>query len=344
MGRESKVRIVIQVPTNHTMEVPRGTEAMVAELFEAAGLIGEYTLYLGEFVRGGPHIQGLSVRNLVEGRVIKIRVQPGSNTTSQMLKMMVPEGQDAQEFLTRLQRAEGQLAVESKSKRVQKKMRRLFRALRGDDFSITSVPQEAIEELDFDTLEALDRMLQSLARNSFLIKPGKEQGSYVWLETFRQAMAQSGYDPTADEAHERKVPKEEETEEDKVLSRVLEIEEEIELCESSTAGNLFKYNDAAVELTRDEDTLSNLLRQVETQNAIVEKSRKREAVFAEEMTKLAEKTKALKGELDDLNKRLDAIDEERKMNAVKSQAEKLFVGLTSDERANILAALAGIPA
>jgi hypothetical protein len=344
MSRDSKVRIVIQVPTNHTMEVPRGTEAMVAELFEAAGLIGEYTLYLGEFVRGGPHIQGLSVRGLVEGRVIKIRVQPGSNSTSQMLKMMVPEGQDAQEFLTRLQRAEGQLAVESKSKRVQKKMRRLFRALRGDDFSIISVSQEAIEELDYDTPEALDRMLQSLARNNFVIKNGKEPGSYIWLETFRQAMTQSGYDPTADEVHERKVPKEEDSEENKVLSRILEIEEEIERCGSSTAENLFKYNDAAIELTRDEDTLSNLLRQVETQNAIVEKSRKRETALAAEMKKQLDKEKALKGELDDLNKRLDAIDEERKISTVKSQAEKLLAGLTPVERANILASLTNTPA
>ncbi len=343
MGKESKVRIIVQVPTNHTMEVPRGTEAMVADLFEAAGLEGEYTLFLGEFVKGAAHIQGVSVRQLLDGRIIKIRVQPGNNATSQMLKMMVPEGEAPQAFFDRLKQAEGKLEVESKSNRLRKKMRRLYRRVKGQDFSVSLVPQDAIEELDYETPEALDRMLQSLARNNFIIRSGKEPENYFWLPGFREEMLQSGYDPSADESAEHKISKEDESEEDRALSRIFEIEEEIEHHEGLIAEIVSVHATAAGQLRCAEEALSTLLRQVEEQNANTEKARRHELKLAYQLAGLKEKKGKLKGELNDLNERLAALDEERKISTVKSQAEKLLLGLSPAERANILSALADTP-
>lgn len=339
MAKKRDVRIVIEVPSNHTMVVPKGTEEMVAELFTAAGLSGDYTLFLGEFIKGTSHNQGVSVRGLVDGRVVKIRVQPGNNTTSQMLKMMVPDSEEPAKFCERLQQAEQKMAVESKSKRMQKKMRRLFRAVRGKDFLINEVPQEIIDELDYDSPDALDKALQQLARNNFILSSGSASRSYKWLPSFRETMEQIGYDPSVEPERESIVPKEEDSEEDKVLSRLLEIGEEIEQCSMRITEINVLAGVLDGQLRPAEAELSSLLKQVEEQNMKVEALRKEESRLAKRAAEAKAEMEALIKEQNDSNERLNMIDKEIKLSDTKRKAEAVLAGLPAEDRARVLSEL-----
>lgn len=340
MAKSRPVRITIEVPSNHTMEVPKGTEDMVAELFEAAGLTGDFTLYLGEFVKGTAHIQGVSVRSLVDRRVIKIRVQPGSNTTSQMLKMMVPEGQNAQEFFARLQRAEQQMAVESKSERLKKKMRRLYRAVRGRDFSIAEVPQETIDELDFDSPDALNRTLQNLVRTNFILMSGSEPSSYAWRGSFHEQMELAGYDPEQEAKREKVVPKENESEEDKALSAVLEAEEEIQSLEDHLLELQCEALGVEEALRPAVDEFNALMRQLEDKNAKVEQLRKEETAVNKRVAEARTRKEILERRRHDLNDKLSQIDRERKLDDVRKRARALFADLPPEDRARLINELA----
>lgn len=129
MSKNNKLQVRVQVPSDHTMEIPKGMDDLVWGLFDTAGLTGDFVLYLGKRERGSAHLKGITVRSEPVGRVIKFRAQPGGNETNHTLTFSVPDGMDTGQVYNDLRSAVNRRMSMGQRARTEKKMRRLYRRI-----------------------------------------------------------------------------------------------------------------------------------------------------------------------------------------------------------------------
>ena len=342
MANKKKVREVeveVREPGDHTMEIPKGTEELVEELFQAAGLRGKFLLFLGQHIKGTAHIQGISVRGLYDGRVIKLRVQPGDNTTCHLVNYTVIEPADPEEILRRLKTAESQVDVSQKKTRLEKKMRRLFRLVRGCDFKLGGLPADVYREVGFPSPDDFFAVLRGLARNSFFVTTDGED-TYAWTRDMRAKMSQLGFE--TEEAENRdSVPTEQESEEDRILMRILEIDGELEAVEAEGVAAESELNSARQVCQEVGEVMAALMRQVEATSAAVEAAKRKETDLMCKKDELETQLCQLNKERADLDTRLGELDQAQKISKARRDVEMLLAGLRPEERDILLNQLSG---
>lgn len=312
------------------MDVPRGMPELIADLFHAAGLTGKHILFLGPHIKGTAHIQGISVRGLYDGKVVNLRVQPGDNTTSYLVRFTVPDGVNPQEMLRRLQRAEAQLDSSQKLPRYEKKMRQLFRMLDGRDFMLADLSEDIYRKIGFATALDLVNALRGLAKNAIFLSTDSG-GRFSWTPNMRKRMADLGFEAGLETETETE-PTEEESEEDGILRRILEADGELEVLKS----DIVKATAAVEAATKESDALgadvSALMEKLEALHEKQDAARRREADLIKVRDDLVFTRSELEHERNQLDARLGAIDLERRVAQDKRKAEALLAGLTPEQK------------
>jgi len=318
------------------MEVPDGTEEMVAELFDSADYEGFFTLHLGKFVAGTPHTKGVSARSLDKNRrVIMLRVQPGNNTTNQMLKFRVPDGADPDEFFRRLKEAEDKIEIGTKLARWEKKARRLYRMVKGENFSLETISQTALDELDW-TLETLSEVFESLARHHRFVKVhAKKPGCFEWLPDFREKMVDSGYNPDGERPSASPFP-EEEREEDQLVNRLLTIEEEMRRIGEKETVLESEKTEMASRLRQVQASINDLLRQAQQQNSVLEKIRKEEESISKQEGALKHQRKVFESDERKINDKLAELEKKKNVEQACATAGPALDNLSLAEQAQVL--------
>lgn len=337
MGKKkSEVQIEVKVPTNHTMKVPKGTEDLVAGLFAEAGLKGKFVLFLGEFAKGTAHIQGISVRPRTDERVIILRVQPGDNKTNQLLKYMVPNGVDPAEFHQKLLDAEERMEMGSRLARLEKKMRKLYRLLKGESFSLETVPQSALDELNYKSAAELGGVLEDLARHRRFVKTqAKKPGWFEWRDEFREKMLAAGYNPKDDRPSAVSSP-EENDEEFRLFYRSMDIEEELKRLEDGESALQQEQSGISLNIQVINGNVRNLNKQIQEQQDALNVFFKKEEELSKKANQMKSAKKELEKEKERINDRLNEIEAQKKVERACAAADPALNDLSPAEQAEVL--------
>ena len=334
--RKTAVQVKVKVPSDHTMTIPKGTEELVAHLFEAAGLRGKFTLHLGKLGTGSSHTKGISVRPRNDQRVIMLRVQPGDNATNRMLKYMVPDGTDPEVFFHCLKDAEEKMEVGEKLVRWERKIRKLYRLVKGESFTLENISQVVLDEIDW-SIEALGEALESLARHHRFIKiPAKKPGCFEWLDDYRAKMVDSGYNADNDDRPSASPFPEEEREEDQLVNRLLVIEEEAKRIDVKEAALKREQADVTKRLSDLQATIKDLLKQVEQQNSVLEKIQKEEESLSKKEAALKHQRNALEADERKVNDKLTELEAQRKIEQACATTGPALDNLSLVEQGRVL--------
>lgn len=334
--RKTAVQVKVKVPSDHTMTIPKGTEELVAQLFGAAGLQGKFTLHLGKLGTGSSHTKGISVRPRNDQRVIMLRVQPGDNATNRMLKYMVPDGTDPEVFFHCLKSAEEKMEVGDKLVRWERKIRKLYRLVKGESFTLENISQVVLDEIDW-SIETLGEALESLARHHRFIKiSAKKPGCFEWLDGYRAKMADSGYNADSDDRPSASPFPEEEREEDQLVNRLLVIEEETTRIDVKEAALKREQDDVTKKLSDLQAAINDLLKQAEQQNSLLEKIRKEEESLLKKEAALKHQRAALEADERKVNDKLTELEAQRKIEQACATADPALDNLSLAEQGRVL--------
>lgn len=103
------MRVIIKTAGGHQHPVPKGMLELMVRLLEEAGLDekGTYTVFHGRAIRGTAHRGREQIRIIgLNGRGgIRLRVQPGDNSTGREMVIPIPQGLDAKDLEEQLRNA-----------------------------------------------------------------------------------------------------------------------------------------------------------------------------------------------------------------------------------------------
>lgn len=335
MTKKRKGLVVeVVVSGEHTMVVPSGTEDLVLELFGNAGLTGMFTLYLGEKLPGSPHAKGIRVCNLINKRNIYFDVQPGGNETRHRLSF-----QSTEAIFNSLKQAEKQMTAQKNSDRWKRKMRKLYRALKGESFDSSKVPQKIIDDLGFQSPEFFHQTLLKISRSGIAISHRKNK-CFGWRDSFVDEMAEKGYVFEEEEEEEEPLYTEEDNEEDRLVGQLLELEDVIKCCREAKKSKEKDLRDALAKQAEQEKVLQDLLQQVEVENQLFDQLRSAVRALEKDEDILVKKIRQLEGQYEEKNKRLKDLESASRISGTVAEMEALLDKLDPEEKKKFLARLA----
>lgn len=345
MSKNNKLQVRVQVPSDHTMEIPKGMDDLVWGLFDTAGLTGDFVLYLGKRERGSAHLKGITVRSEPVGRVIKFRAQPGGNETNHTLTFSVPDGMDTGQVYNDLRSAVNRRMSMGQRARTEKKMRRLYRLTRATDFVVKDLGESVALELGFKSLASLREALTGLANDNIFVFQGSKKDEYCWATAFHQTMKESGYSPEDEirrDSIETNEVEEQEDEEDRIIVRVYEIDDRLEDIAELSVRDTAERLEAEKRLAVAQNDLSSLLAQVEKANAHMDILRDQENALIVRISELEDEQRILVQERIDLVRRVEELDQEKKLARAEAEAEAVLARLSPDERAVLISRLQAV--
>lgn len=168
------------------------------EFFNTIGFRKDVEILLGANIKGTHHLRGLRyIHPEVDGRVALCRIQVGSNDSNLLVKVYQPKGWEAHDktwadFVEKsLDKYAAQQEGAVNNQRVLKKIRKLYRHFKGEDFSFSRIDDAIIKMLGYTGRQSCVNSLHRYAKANSHVMQLQKQGMFLfctWSESFKEEM------------------------------------------------------------------------------------------------------------------------------------------------------------
>lgn len=363
--------MTVSVRSQNVRFVDSSVVELIEKLLVAAGMEGlNCSVHYEDHTKGTAQTQGISARRKTsDGHAALLRVQPGSNKTCVNVRLYPPTGMDVDDFVRELREAE--VPNTSNDRRFRHKMPDFYQRMGGKNFFLRDVSDKVISDLGYKR-NSFGSLLALLANDrDILVSAGR--GSYMWTESFRQRMSGPSKDPLAVTSsqissgpnHVKQEPqlvvaqivetsaskpndvgtngsngsepvKPLTSEEDAILERVVEIENELNRVDYEgvdLAQRVHRLKDTKAKI---EAELRPLMVRIDELHAQFNQCLQEVESASKDLAKTKAARQKLIDEKADLDQKLAAVDAEKKIAGIVSRAEEVFKPLSEQERADVL--------